>query len=142
MISTRATRLAQAGAVLLSFAALAGCQVKAASTPPNFISADPSSFVVHHIDRYDAGQVNGTDTLVVVVAATYTNGSGAPEIISADKFELIDQTLEAVYVGLSGGDIRIPTLPATTLAAGKSIDVTLGFRVPASMSNGRLAYYP
>jgi hypothetical protein len=132
---------AAASVAALAAVVIAGCQMKAVPTASNFITAD-STFVIHSIDRYDSGQLNGTDSMIVVIKATYTNPEALTETISADKFYLVDQTLEADYGGLSGGDINIPEMTPTSLATGKSVDITIGFRVPAAMANGRLTYRP
>jgi hypothetical protein len=141
MASSLPCRAASVAASLCALT-LAACQLK--STPPSngYLTAIPADFTIHNVDRYDAGDLNGTDTMIVLVSATYTNNSANSEIISPDKFEIVDQELEAVYQGLSGGDVRIPPMTTTTLAPGKTVDITVGFRVPAAMASGRLVYYP
>jgi hypothetical protein len=128
-------------AVALAAVLAAACQLKSTPVPPNFITVDPANFVLKSVDRYtdpNAGTLNST---IVVVKATYTNGEGTAETISADKFILLDPILQTYYVGLSGGDVNIPSMPQTTLAPGKSADIAVGFRVPGSMSTARLAYH-
>jgi hypothetical protein len=120
---------------------LTGCQLKHAPVPPNFITSD-STFVLHSVDRYDEGVLSGTDTMIVVVKATYTNPEAGTETITPDRFQLIDPTLETVYYGLNGGDIHVPSMSQTSLAPGKPLEITVGFRVPASMAGGRLVYRP
>jgi len=135
---TRAVRLfSVAAAIALS----AACQLKSTPVPPNFITADPSSFVLKSVDRFTDPNGGATNSTIVVVKATYTNGEGAIETISADKFVLLDPTLQTYYTGLSGGDVRIPSMAQSTLAPGKSVDIAVGFRVPDSMSTARLVYH-
>jgi hypothetical protein len=123
-------------------ALLAGCQLKSSPVPPNFITVDPSTFVLKSVQRFDDPNGNGTNSMVVVVSATYTNPEGKPETISPEKFVLLDPNLMTTYVGLSGGSISIPAMPASQLDGGKSMDIQVGFRVPAAMSGARLAYRP
>ena len=119
-----------------------GCQLKSASTvPANFITVDPKAFVVHSVDRYEDPLGSGTDSMIVVIKATYTNPGALPERIGPDKFALLDPTLMAIYYGLSGGGIDIPSMAPTSLDPGKSTDIAVGFRVPSSMSGARLTYH-
>jgi len=128
-------------AIAVAFALSAACQLKSTPVPPNFITADPSRFVLKSVDRFTDPNGGTTNSTIVVVKATYTNGEGAPETIAADKFILLDPTLQTYYVGLSGGDVRIPSMAQTTLLPGKSVDIAVGFRVPDAMSTARLAYH-
>ena len=126
----------------LCFALLTGCQLKSAPAPNDYITADPSAFVIKNIQRYDDPNGTTTNSMIVVIQATYTNPESHPETISPDKFALLDPNLMATYQGLSGGGISIPTMATVQLAAGKPIDITIGFRVPAAMSAARLVYKP
>jgi len=141
MVSSLPRRAASAAALLCALT-LAACQLKSSPPGNGYLSAIPADFTIHNVDRYDGGDLNGTDTMIVLVSASYTNNSADPEIISPDKFRIVDQELETVYQGLSGGDVRIPPMTTTTLAPGKSVEITVGFRVPAAMASGRLVYYP
>ena len=143
MRRVHAARASLAAAIVAFFAAGgAGCQLKAASVPSNFITADPGTFVLKNVQRYDDANGSSTDSSIVVVTATYTNHEANPEQLAPEKFQLLDPTLMTTYVGLSGGGIDIPSMPATQLAPGKSADITVGFRVPSSMSGARLVYHP
>lgn len=126
----------------LCVALLGGCQLKSAAVPSNFITADPSTFVIKNVQRYDDPNGSTTDSMIVVIQATYTNPETHPETISPDKFALLDPNLMGTYQGLSGGDISIPAMTASQLDPGKPIDVTIGFRVPAAMTAARLVYKP
>lgn len=126
----------------LCVALLAGCQLKSAPPPNDFITADPSTFVIKNVQRYVDPNGTTTDSMIVVIQATYTNPETHPETISPDRFELLDPNLMATYQGLSGGGISIPTMATVQLAAGKPLDVTIGFRVPSAMSAARLVYKP
>jgi len=127
----------------LCVALLPGCQLKSASTPPNdYITADPTTFVIKSVHRYDDPNGSATDSLIVVIQATYTNPETRPETISPDKFELLDPNLMATYQGLSGGGISIPTMATVQVDGGKPVDIAIGFRVPAAMSAARLVYKP
>ena len=119
-----------------------GCQLKSAQLPSNFITADPSTFVIKSVQRYDDPNGNTTDSMIVVIQATYTNPEARPETISPDKFALLDPNLMGTYQGLSGGSVSIPTMATVQLAPGKPIDIAIGFRVPAAMSAARLVYAP
>lgn len=121
---------------------VAGCQLKAQSVPPNFITVDPNDFTLKSVQRYDDPNGSPTDSSIVVVSATYTNHQGNPEAIAPEKFQLLDPNLMATYGGLTGGGIDIPTMQTTQLDPGKSIDVQVGFRVPSGMSTARLVYHP
>lgn len=127
-------------AIALAAVLASACQMKSTPVPPNFITVDPSNFVLKSVDRFTDPNGGTTNSTIVVVKATYTNNEGAYEPISADKFILLDPILQTYYVGLSGGDINIPSMAQTTLAPGKSADIAVGFRVPGSMSTARLAY--
>jgi len=126
----------------LCFALLTGCQLKSAPAPNDFITADPSTFVIKTVQRYDDPSGTTTDSMIVVIQATYTNPESRPETISPDKFALLDPNLMGTYQGLSGGSVSIPNMATVQLAAGKPIDITVGFRVPAAMSAARLVYKP
>jgi len=128
-------------AIVLAALLAAACQLKSTPVPPNFITVDPADFVLKSVDRYTDPNAGTMSSTIVVVKATYTNNEGTSETISADKFVLLDPILQTYYVGLSGGDVNIPSLPQTTLAPGKSADIAVGFRVPGSMSTARLAYH-
>ena len=136
------SRFVRPPAVALLAALLAACQLKATPVPPNFVTVDPSAFVLKSVERYDDPNGAPTASMIVVVKATYTNPEASAETISPDKFALLDPNLMAVYVGLSGGDVNIPSMPLTRLDPGKSSDIAVGFRVPGSMSGGRLVYRP
>ena len=128
--------------VLLACIALAACQLKSTPVPANFITVDSNSFVLKSVDRYSDPNGGGTNSMIVVVKATYTNQEANPENVSPEKFILLDPTLQAIYPGLSGGNVDIPQMPLTVLDPGKSMDIAVGFRVPAAMSAARLAYKP
>ena len=128
-------------AVALCAVLAAACQLKSTPVPPNFITVNPADFVLKSVDRYTDPNAGATNSTIVVVKATYTNNEGAIEPISADKFILLDPVLQTYYVGLSGGDVNIPSMPQTSLLPGKSADIAVGFRVPATLSTGRLAYH-
>jgi hypothetical protein len=129
-------------AVALLMAMLAACQLKSTPVLPNFVTVDPSAFALKSVDRFNDPNGGATTSMIVVVKATYTNQEANPETISPDKFALLDPNLMAVYTGLSGGDINIPSMPLTRLDPGKSTEIVVGFRVPGSMSGGRLVYRP
>ena len=126
----------------LCVALLTGCQLKSQAVPSDFITADPSTFVIKSVQRYDDPNGTTTNSTIVVIQATYTNPETHPEAISADKFALLDPNLMGTYQGLSGGGISIPAMPTTELAPGKPVDLTVGFRVPAAMTAARLVYKP
>lgn len=126
-------------AVLAAFAS--GCQLKSAPTSTGLISVDPNAFVVHSVDRY-YDQGGDTDAMILVIKATYTNQDASPQLVTASKFQLLDPNLMAVYFGISGGNVNIPSMPDARIDPGKSVDITVGFRVPPSMSTARLTYRP
>lgn len=126
-------------AVLAS--SLSACQMKQAAVPPNFITTD-STFVLQSVQRFDEGQTNGTDTMLVTVKALYTNTDTQNELITSDRFQLIDPILEAVYYGLNGGGIDVPSMPQSTLAPGKQTTILVAFRVPPALTTARLVYRP
>jgi hypothetical protein len=128
-------------ALALVAATLAACQLKSTPAPSTFITAEPSAFVIKSVDKYNDPNAAATSSLIVVVKATYTNQEAVPESISPDKFTLLDPDLMAIYYGLSGGDVNIPSMSNTHLDPGKSIDITVGFRVPGTMSTARLTYH-
>ncbi len=143
MSSLRAAQAAAFAAFTVGFAAsIAGCQLKASPVPQNFITVDPNTFVLKSVQRYEDPNGTQTDSSIIVVTATYTNREGNPQTIGPDKFALLDPNLMATYVGQSGGGIDIPAMPMSTLAPGKSVDIQVGFRVPAAMSGARLVYHP
>jgi len=109
--------------------------------PPNFITTDPAAFTLASVDRYNDPNGGATDSAIVVVKATYTNHEANPEPISPEHFVLLDPNLMTEYYGLSGGGITIPSMPQTRLDPGKSMEISVGFRVPAAMSGARLAYH-
>jgi hypothetical protein len=119
----------------------AGCQLKSASSvPPNFITVDPKTFVLHSVDRYN-DPMAGSDSMIVVIKATYTNQEAIPQHVGPDKFTLLDPTLMAVYYGLNGGGVDIPSMAPVSVDPGKTTEIAVGFRVPASMSGARLTYH-
>jgi|SRR5579863_1817799 len=127
--------------VALCVAVIAACQLKSAPVPPNFITTDPAVFTLTSVDRYNDPNGGATDSTIVVVKATYTNREANPETISPEHFVLLDPNLMTEYYGLSGGGIAIPSMPQTRLDSGKSMEISVGFRVPAAMSGARLAYH-
>lgn len=129
-------------AAALCFALLNGCQLKSVPAPNDFITADPSTFVIKDVQRYDDPNGTTTDSMIVVIKATYTNPESRPETISPEKFALLDPNLMATYQAVSGGGISIPTMATVQLAAGKPMDITVGFRVPAAVTAARLVYKP
>jgi hypothetical protein len=120
---------------------LSACQMKQATVPPNFITTD-SSFVLQSVQRYDEGQTSGTDTMLVTVKALYTNPDSQNELITSDRFQLIDPILEAVYYGINGGGIDVPSMPQIALPPGKQTTIEVAFRVPAALTTARLVYRP
>ena len=122
--------------------AAAACQLKSTPVPPNFITVDPTNFILKSVERFNDPNGSATNSTIVVVKATYTNPEGNSEIVSPDKFILLDPDLQAIYFGLAGGDVNIPSMTQTTIAPGKSLDIAVGFRVPGSMNTARLAYHP
>jgi len=124
------------------FAVLAAaCQLKSTPVPPNFITVNPADFVLKNVDRFTDPNGGPTNSTIIVIKATFTNNQGTAVPISPDKFILLDPVLQTYYVGLSGGDVNIPTFPLTTLLPGKSVDIAVGFRVPGTLSTARLAYH-
>jgi hypothetical protein len=125
--------------LLAAVVAAAGCQLKSAPVPQNFISVDPASFVLHDVQRF-ADPSGDTDWSIVVVKATYTNNDQLTEEIYPSKFTLIDPNLQTNYLALSGGSIYVPEMANSQLAPGKSVDIYVAFRVPSLMTAARLAY--
>ena len=140
MIRKTSFSMTAMAAVALAASIAAGCQLKSAPVPANFVTVDPSTFTLKSVDRYPDPQ-GDNDWVLVVIKATYTNPEGLPETIAPSKFTLIDPNLETYYYALSGGNIDVPEMPNSTLASGKSIDVSLGFRVPSLMTTARLTYH-
>jgi len=120
--------------------AIFGCQLKTEAVAPNFITADPQEFTLQSVEKY-ADPQGDADFTVVVIKGTYTNDDVVPQTITASKFTLVDPNAQAVYYGLTGGDIYIPEMGNSTLQPGKSIAIALGFRVPSQMSGARLVYH-
>jgi hypothetical protein len=125
--------------VIACTVAAAGCQMKSAPVPPNFISVDPNAFVLRSVERY-ADPQGDTDWSIVVVKATYTNVDQLTEPIDPSRFTLIDPNLQTNYLALSGGNLYVPEMANSELAPGKSTVVDLAFRVPSLMTTARLAY--
>jgi hypothetical protein len=120
-------------------ASLAACKPPADNTN-NQLTADPKAFVIHNVTRYSGQDANSMNSQILVVEVTYTNTDQAPQTIQPNRFALLDQTTQAQYKALAGGDIHVPSMAFATLDPGKTIDLTLGFRVPLSMTSARLAY--
>ncbi|MBV8223314.1 MAG: hypothetical protein JO293_08120 [Candidatus Eremiobacteraeota bacterium] len=121
---------------------LAGCKT-AANPVPAGITVDTNSFVLHNFNQYPAQNANDYNNTIVVFDVTYTNHDPIPQAMSPSHFVLIDQTTLAQYRALDGGDIHIPVFGyGGLLDPGKSIDVSVGFRVPATMALARLSYSP
>lgn len=140
MIRRILSAAAAVAALALAASLACGCQVKSEPVPPNLITVDPATFTLKSVDRYPDPQ-GDNDWILVVIKATYVNPEGLPETISPSKFTLIDPNLETYYYALSGGNIDVPEMQNSTLAPGKSIDVSLGFRVPSLMTTARLTYH-
>jgi hypothetical protein len=139
-MSRRSTFLA---AIIALSVVIAGCQLKTGQPVyDNFVTVDSNAFVLHGVDRFDDTSGSATNSAIVVVKATYTNPESNPESITPSKFELLDPNLMAVYFGIAGGNIDIPSMQDTQLAPGKSVEITIGFRVPAALTTARLAYRP
>jgi hypothetical protein len=126
---------------VILFAIASGCQLKSEPASAGLITADPGAFVVHSVERY-YDQSGSADSMIVVVKATYTNHDSNPQLVSASKFQLLDPNLMAIYFGISGGNINIPSMPDAQVDPGKSVDIAVGFRVPSSTSTARLTYRP
>ncbi len=136
------TIVALAGA-LAAFAGFApGCQVKSAPASAGTITADPGAFVIHDMNRYADNQAQAIMQNIIVISVTFTNTDHLPQLVAPSKFVLLDQNTQATFYALSGGDIRIPNSVTTNLDPGKSIDVTLGFRVPATLTSALLMFRP
>ncbi len=133
--------LARAVAACVCVAVIAaGChQTPADSNANNFVTAD-KTFTVHSVDTYQSGPGDAQLGQIVVVTVTYTNPDVNNETITPSKFALIDLTTQATYLGLSGGDIHVPSMPNASLEPSKSIDLQIAFRVPTTLGPARLVY--
>lgn len=132
-------------AALLAFGsvfALAACQTKASPVAGGFITADPGEFTIHSVDRMVDQQASTINNVIVVVSATFTNGEGLAEMVAPNHFILTDQSTNATYYGLSGGNINIPSMPITLVDPGKTAEIAVGFRVPVTVTSARLTYHP
>lgn len=126
--------------VALAAVGIAGCPVTSDSNNNNFITAEPKAFSIHTIDHFASQAGSAIDSQIIVVHATYTNNDVNEQVVQASKFALIDQNTQATYYALSGGDINVPAMANTSLESGKSIDISVGFRVPVVMTSARLVY--
>ena len=135
------------GATALFFAALAtallaGCKTPA-DTNPAWLTADTKAFVVHSVNYFPTQNANDYNNQIVVIDVTYNNTDPIPQIMRPSKFVLIDQNTLAQYHALDGGDIHVPSFGAGgTLDPGKTLDLSLGFRVPSGMTSAHLSYSP
>ncbi|MBV8170987.1 MAG: DUF4352 domain-containing protein [Candidatus Eremiobacteraeota bacterium] len=131
--------LASAAAALL----LGGCKESAQSAYPAGITVDTRSFVLHNINIYPGQNANDYNNGIMVVDVTYTNHDPIPQAMSPSHFVLIDQSTNAQYQALDGGDIHIPPFTASgLLQPEKTVDLSLGFRVPINIQLARLSYSP
>jgi hypothetical protein len=121
---------------------IAGCKTPAIPVPAG-ITVDTTSFVLHSYNTYPSQNANDYNNTIAVFDVTYTNHDPIPQAMSPSHFVLIDQTTLAQYRALDGGDIHVPVFGyGGLLDPGKSIDVSVGFRVPATMALARLSYSP
>ena len=127
-----------AGATL----ALAGCQTKTVSTTDAFVTADPNTLAIHSVDRLADQAAGASTSVIVIVAATFTNADRIAQVVAPSHFVLMDQTTNAAYYALSGGNVSVTPWAERAIAPGATADVTLGFRVPITMTNARLTYRP
>ncbi len=132
--------LVAAGIALAASTSLIGCK-PTSSTIPAWLTAD-DSFVIHDATRYNTQDTNDVSTLVVVIETTYTNKTSIQQAIRPERFQLLDLNMGTQYNGMNGGNIHVPQMTYSYLDPGKSIDLTLGFRVSTSISSARLAYTP
>lgn len=132
-----------AAALAASTAVLGGCHEGNNNAVPANITVDDKQIVLHAVHVYPTQNANDYNGAIVVVDITYTNTDPIPQAIQPNKFVLIDQQTLAQYHGLDGGDIHVPQ-PAvnTQLDPSKQIDLSLGFRVPASLIAAHLSYSP
>jgi hypothetical protein len=134
-----------AGLFLSAAAALAlgGCKESAQSAYPAGITVDQKSFVLHNLNIYPGQNANDYNNGIMVVDVTYTNHDPIPQALGPSHFVLIDQSTNAEYRALDGGDIHIPPFTASGLLdPEKSVDLSLGFRVPINIVLARLSYSP
>jgi len=118
-----------------------GCQPESLGAQ-SLVTADPAEFTIHSVDRI-AGQQAGTIADdIVVVSATFSNAQGVQEIVAPNRFVLTDQSTNATYYGLSGGSIDVPAMGSSAVEPGKSVEITVGFRVPVTLATARLTYHP
>lgn len=129
-------------AALAAGAVSTACQMKESTLKADSLVADPRAFVIHNAKRLSDLQSQTIPQNIIVLEVTFTNVDELAAFIAPSRFQLVDLTSQATYYALSGGDINIPPLPATSLDPGKSIDVTIGFRVPATTAAVRLVYRP
>jgi hypothetical protein len=129
-------------AALASATALAGCRDTSSTVPAN-ITVDDKAMVLHAVHVYPTQNANDYNGAILVVDITYTNTDPIPQPIQPNKFVLIDQQTLAQYHALDGGDIHVPQPSVNTLLdPAKTIDLSLGFRVPPNLLAGHLSYTP
>jgi len=119
-----------------------GCHEAANSVPAN-VTVDDKNFVLHAVHIYPTQDATQYNTAILVVDFTYKNTDPIPQPIAPNHFVLIDQQTNGQYHGLDGGDIHIPQ-PAVyaSLDPDKTIDLSLGFRVPPTLLAARLSWSP
>lgn len=145
MIFQGAAKALFCAAVLAASTALLGfgCHEGSSSAVPANITVDDKQMVLHGVHVYPTQNANDYNGAILVVDITYTNTDPIPQVIQPNKFVLIDQQTLAQYHALDGGDIHVPQ-PAvnTQLDPSKQIDLSLGFRVPATVIAAHLSYSP
>jgi len=129
-------------AAFVLMGATGGCHEASTSVPAN-VTVDDKNFVLHAVHIYSAQDATAYNTAILVVDFTYKNTDPIPQAIGPNHFVLIDQQTNGQYHGLDGGDIHIPQ-PAVyaSLDPDKTIDLSLGFRVPPNLLAARLSWSP
>jgi hypothetical protein len=129
--------------LLVAFALLPAAGCKPQSTNPAGITVDPTTMVLHNVNIFASQNANDYNNSIMVIDITYTNHDPIPQALEANKFVLIDQNTLAQYHALDGGDIHVPVFTQSGLLdPDKTVDLSLGFRVPASIVVARLSYSP
>lgn len=142
MIIPGAARALFFAAAIALMGSSGGCHNDQNSVPAN-VTVDDKNFVLHSVHIYPSQDAVAYNEAILVVDLTYKNTDPIPQVIQPNKFVLIDQQTNGQYHGLDGGDIHVPQ-PAVyaTLDPDKTIDLSLGFRVPPTLLAARLSYSP
>jgi len=132
-----ASALALAGLFALT---LAACRPASDQVPSSIVG--DNGFVIHEVHEYPAQNAVPYNTQILLITVSYTNKDAIPQTLMPSKFVLTDLNTLGQYNALDGGDVRVPSFQIISLDPGKTVDLTLGFRVSLTTVSARLSYSP